>query len=142
MKLALRMAGVVLLIVVGALHLYLWGHDDYRAIPTIGPLFMLTVVASWLLALALLVRGHLALALAGALFALATLGAYVLSLTVGIFNFTEPSVSLPGALSIASEAGAAAALLAWGVLDRWASRSAPRRSAPAVVEVSRGGSPG
>jgi hypothetical protein len=117
MRLVLRLAGAALLVVVGVVHLYLWDHADYRDIATIGPLFMLTVVVSFVLALALVVRGHVVLALAGALFCLATLGAYVISLTVGIFNFSEPSVSTPGAISIAAEGAGALVLLAWVVVD-------------------------
>jgi predicted lipoprotein with Yx(FWY)xxD motif len=68
------------------LDLYLTG---YRTIPTIGWLFLLQVIAAFALALAVLVTGGRLAAAAGAGFALATLGGYVLSVWFGLFGFKE-----------------------------------------------------
>src|ERR1700737_2349628 len=89
----LRVAGAGLLIA-GAIHLDLY-LTGYRTIPTIGWLFLLQVIAAFGLGLALLaiggrpgIAGRLAAA-AGAGFALATLGGYLLSVWIGLFGFRE-----------------------------------------------------
>jgi hypothetical protein len=79
----LRMAGAGLLIASGAIHLDLY-LTGYRTIPVIGWLFLLQVIAAFGLGLAVLATGRLVIAsrlaaAAGALFALATLGGYLLS---------------------------------------------------------------
>jgi predicted lipoprotein with Yx(FWY)xxD motif len=87
-------AGAALLAASGAIHLDLY-LTGYRSIPTIGVLFLLQIIAAFALALAVLATirvaglvGFLA-AVAGGLFALATLGGYLLSLRVGLFGFRE-----------------------------------------------------
>ena len=90
----LRVAGAGLLIATGAIHLDLY-LTGYRSIPTIGWLFLLQVIAAFGLALAVLViPSRLAVAsrlaaAAGAGFALATLGGYLLSVWIGLFGFKE-----------------------------------------------------
>ena len=85
--LALRLAGAGLLVVTGAIHLDLY-LTGYRTIPTIGWLFLLQVIAAFVLAAGVLLGSRLAAA-AGALFALSTLGGYLLSIWFGLFNFRE-----------------------------------------------------
>jgi predicted lipoprotein with Yx(FWY)xxD motif len=90
----LRVVGAGLLIATGAIHLDLY-LTGYRSIPAIGWLFLLQVIAAFGLALAVLViPSRLAIAsrlaaAAGAGFALATLGGYLLSVWIGLFGFTE-----------------------------------------------------
>ena len=88
------MAGSGLLIATAAIHLDLY-VTGYRTIPTIGWLFLLQVIAAFGLGLAVLVipsrlvaASRLAAA-AGAGFALATLGGYLLSVWTGLFGFKE-----------------------------------------------------
>ena len=81
-------AGAALLVAAGAIHLDLY-LTGYRTIPTIGPLFLLQVIAAFVLAAAILVTGNWLVDLAGAGFAVSTLGGYLLSLWVGLFGFTE-----------------------------------------------------
>jgi predicted lipoprotein with Yx(FWY)xxD motif len=90
----LRVAGSGLLIATGAIHLDLY-LTGYRTIPTIGWLFLLQVIAAFGLGLAVLaipsrlvIPSRLAAA-AGAGFALATLGGYLLSVWTGLFGFKE-----------------------------------------------------
>jgi predicted lipoprotein with Yx(FWY)xxD motif len=90
----LRVAGAGLLIASGAIHLDLY-LTGYRTIPVIGWLFLLQVIAAFGLGLAVLatggqpiIAGRLAAA-AGAGFALATLGGYLLSVWAGLFGFRE-----------------------------------------------------
>ncbi len=81
-------AGAALLIASGAIHLDLY-LTGYNSIPTIGWLFLLQIIAAFVLAIAILVtRDWLAYA-AGAGFAISTLVGYLLSLKVGLFGFTE-----------------------------------------------------
>ena len=91
----LRVVGSGLLIATAAIHLDLY-LTGYRTIPTIGWLFLLQVIAAFALGLAVLaiprqacrVASRLAAA-AGAGFALATLGGYLLSVWTGLFGFKE-----------------------------------------------------
>ena len=87
-RLALRLAGGGLLIATAAIHLDLY-LTGYRSIPTIGWLFLLQIIAAFALGAAVLVSGSWLAAAAGALFALATLGGYLLTLWIGLFGFTE-----------------------------------------------------
>jgi hypothetical protein len=86
--LALRLAGGGLLIAAGAIHLDLY-LTGYRSIPVIGWLFLLQVIAAFGLGAVVLVSAGSLTAAAGAVFALATLGGYLLSLWTGLFGFTE-----------------------------------------------------
>src|SRR6476646_2260650 len=90
----LRVAGSGLLIATAAIHLDLY-LTGYRTIPTCGWLFLRQVIAAFGLGLAVLVipsrlvvASRLAAA-AGAGFALATLGGYLLSVWTGLFGFKE-----------------------------------------------------
>ena len=93
-KVILRVAGSGLLIATGAIHLDLY-LTGYRTIPTIGWLFLLQVIAAFGLGLAVLaipsrlVTPSRLAAAAGAGFALAVLGGYLLSVWVGLFGFEE-----------------------------------------------------
>jgi predicted lipoprotein with Yx(FWY)xxD motif len=93
-QIILRVAGSGLLIATAAIHLDLY-LTGYRTIPTIGWLFLLQVIAAFALGLAVLViPGRLVIpsrlaAAAGAGFALATLGGYLLSIWIGLFGFKE-----------------------------------------------------
>jgi predicted lipoprotein with Yx(FWY)xxD motif len=87
-RLALRLAGGGLLVATAAIHLDLY-VTGYRSIPAIGWLFLLQVIAAFGLGVLVLATGEWLAAAAGAGFALATLGGYLLSLWIGLFGFTE-----------------------------------------------------
>src|SRR5713101_226492 len=87
-QLGLLVAGAGLLAATGAIHLDLY-LTGYRSIPTIGWLFLLQVIAGFVLAAAVLVTRSPLVAAAGAGFALATLGGYLLSVWIGLFGFRE-----------------------------------------------------
>ena len=87
-RLALQLAGGGLLIAAGAIHLDLY-LTGYRSIPVIGWLFLLQVIAAFVLGAAVAVSGARLAAAAGAVFSLATLGGYLLSLWIGLFGFRE-----------------------------------------------------
>ena len=90
----LRVAGSGLLIATAAIHLDLY-LTGYRTIPTIGWLFLLQVIAAFGLGMAVLAIPSRLVTLsrlaagAGAGFALATLGGYLLSVWTGLFGFKE-----------------------------------------------------
>ena len=104
----LHAAGALLLAVSGCIHLELY-LTGYRSIPTIGWLFLLQVIVAFTLtALVLVTRSWLAAA-ASAVFALFTLGAYLVATWSGLFGFK----------GIRTRAGIAAGLIevaAFGVL--------------------------
>jgi predicted lipoprotein with Yx(FWY)xxD motif len=115
----LRVAGAGLLIAAGAIHLDLY-LTGYRTIPAIGWLFLLQVIAAFALGLAVLATGgrpaasRLAAA-AGAGFALATLGGYLLSVWTGLFGFREVRTTAglaAGVIDVAAFAVLAALALA------------------------------
>jgi predicted lipoprotein with Yx(FWY)xxD motif len=88
LRLGLRVAGAGLLAATGGIHLDLY-LTGYRSIPTIGWLFLLQVIAAFVLAAVVLVSGSRLAAAAGAGFALSTLGGYLLSVWIGLFGFKE-----------------------------------------------------
>jgi predicted lipoprotein with Yx(FWY)xxD motif len=87
-RLALRIVGAGLLAASAAIHLDLY-LTGFRTIPTIGWLFLLQVIAAFGLAAAVLASGRRTVAAAGAGFAAATLGGFLLSVWAGLFGFTE-----------------------------------------------------
>jgi len=121
-RLALRAAGGGLLVATAAIHLDLY-LTGYRSIPTIGWLFLLQVIAGFALGLAVLASGSRLAAAAGAGFALATLGGYLLSLWAGLFGFTEVRTTA-GIVAGVVEVAAAAAL---GMLALTPAPGAPRQ---------------
>jgi predicted lipoprotein with Yx(FWY)xxD motif len=141
-------AGAALLVASGAIHLDLY-LTGYRTIPTIGWLFLLQVIAAFALAVAIavvslwpkaLVGAEFTLAAAsGALFGLATLGGYLLSLRVGLFGFTEVRTTagiVAGIIDVAIFAALAVAIGS-GPLSLGPPRYiSARRAAPVIAAVS------
>jgi predicted lipoprotein with Yx(FWY)xxD motif len=132
-------AGAALLVASGSIHLDLY-LTGYRSIPTIGWLFLLQVIAAYVLAVAILVTGHRLAAAAGAAFALGTLGGYLLSLKVGLFGFTEVRTTagiVAGIIDVAAFAALATALatapVTAPVTAKPAGQDPGRRRVPAVA---------
>ena len=87
----LRIVGALLLAAMGWIHLDLW-LDGYKNIDVIGPAFLLNTIGGFGLAALLLVTPRRFLpwvAALGALFCIGTLGALIISTTVGLFGFKE-----------------------------------------------------
>ncbi len=104
----LHAAGALLLAVSGCIHLELY-LTGYRSIPTIGWLFLLQVIVAFALTVLVLVTRSWLAAAASAVFALFTLGAYLVAIWSGLFGFK----------GIRTRAGIAAGLIevaAFGVL--------------------------
>jgi len=129
-RLALRLAGGGLLVATGAIHLDLY-LTGYRSIPTIGWLFLLQVIAAFGLGVAVLATGRWLAAAAGAGFALATMGGYLLSLWIGLFGFKEVRTTagiVAGVIEVAAFAalaGLAGLAAAPGGHGRSGSQAAP-----------------
>ena len=124
-------AGAALLIASGAIHLDLY-LTGYKSIPTIGPLFLLQIIAAFVLAAAILVTRHWLAAAAGAGFAASTLGGYLLSLKVGLFGFTEVRTTA-GIVAAIIDVAAFAALATAVVLALDLGRRALQATAAAAV---------
>src|SRR5580704_11594593 len=145
----LRVAGAGLLTAIAAIHLDLY-LTGYRTIPTIGWLFLLQVIAAFGLGLAVLAiprRPAAALlasrlaAAAGAGFALATLGGYLLTVWIGLFGFKEVRTIagiVAGVVEVAAFVVLAALALAPAPADRAAAAPArfPTQIPPAATRAA------
>jgi predicted lipoprotein with Yx(FWY)xxD motif len=123
--LAIRLLGAGLLFATGAIHLDLY-LTGYRTIPTIGWLFLLQVITAFGLGATLLVWSSRLVAAAGAGFAIATLGGYLLSLRVSLFGFREVRTTagiVAGVIEVAT----------FGVLAAFALRPFPEREPSALA---------
>ena len=120
--LLLRLACVALLAWIGYIHLHLW-LEGYRQIPTDGPLFLLDALTGLALAALLLVWAAPLAGLLAAGYTLSTLGALLISLSVGLFGFRESISASFVTQSLAVEAITVLALLGWTALVT----AAPRR---------------
>ena len=104
--------------VTGYVHADLYLNGGYRAIPTIGPSFLVLASGAFAIAALLLIGTSPVLRLGAAGVALGALGGFVMSRTVGLFGFTERGLQpAPEALiSLISELGGLALLLSWQVM--------------------------
>ena len=129
-------AGAALLVASGAIHLDLY-LTGYNSIPTIGPLFLLQVIAAFLLAVVIPLTGNRLAYAAGAGFAISTLGGYLLSLKVGLFGFTEVRTTagiVAGIIDVAAFAVLAAGAVSGLDLGRYGRRG--RQVLPAIGAAS------
>ncbi len=113
--LLLRLGCVALLAWIGYVHLHLW-QEGYRQIPTNGPLFLLDAVAGFALAAVLLAWPRPLAGLLAAGYTCATLGALIISLTVGLFGFRESITASFVTESLTIESITALALISWTIL--------------------------
>jgi hypothetical protein len=137
--LLLRLCCVALLAWIGYIHLHLW-QEGYRQIPTDGPLFLLDAVAAFVLAAALLTWPRALAGLVAAGYTAATLGALLISLTVGLFGFRESISASFVVQSLAIETITMLALISWTALVAAAPRPSDPRAhhRPAAHQMSRG----
>jgi hypothetical protein len=81
-----------LLVTSGAIHLDLW-NIAYRHVSVLGPLFLLQVIAAFVIAIALLATRHLLVVGAALGLVAGTILGFILVLTVGLFNFKLTFIS-------------------------------------------------
>jgi predicted lipoprotein with Yx(FWY)xxD motif len=140
-RLGLRLAGAGLLAVTGAIHLDLY-LTGYRSIPVIGWLFLLQVISAYGLAAAMLVSRSRLAAMAGAGFALSTLGGYLLSVSIGLFGFKEIRTTagiVAGVIEVAAFAALAVLALSPAAVHQ---PSGPVASSSGVLAKLQAGVPG
>jgi len=137
--LLLRLGCVGLLAWIGAVHLHLW-LEGYRQIPTDGPLFLLDAVTGLALAALLLVWAAPLAALIAAGYTASTLGALLISLSVGLFGFRESISASFVTQSLAIETITVFALLGWTALTAAISRAGRPAGPPPLPapQLSRG----
>lgn len=123
---ALRFAGAGFILVNGGVHIYLWAHS-YRDVRVIGPLFVVNAVAALLIAAALLWRPEGITALLGLALSAGTFGAFMLTVTVGLFEFST-GWNLEAVIAAVAEIGAILLLGSWWVI------TTRKRGAPALGE--------
>jgi hypothetical protein len=142
--LLLRLGCVALLAWIGYLHLHLW-QEGYSHIPTNGPLFLLDAIGGFALAVLLLAWPRPLAGLLAAGYTAATLGALIISLTVGLFGFRESISASYVTQSLTIETIALLALISWTALTTPRPRGAarppatdPRHAEPAGTGTARG----
>jgi hypothetical protein len=136
----LRLGCVALLAWIGYIHLHLW-QEGYRQIPTDGPLFLLDAVTAFLLAAVLLLWPRPLVGLIAAGYTASTLGALIMSLTVGLFGFRE-SISASFVIqSLTIETITVLTHIGWTILVAAAARATdpPAHDLPAAHRMSRAG---
>ena len=131
--LLLRLGCVALLAWIGYIHLHLW-QEGYRHIPTNGPLFLLDAAAGFILAAVLLTWPRPLAGLLAAGYTASTLGALLISLSVGLFGFRESTSASFVTESLAIETVTLLALLVWTALLAALPRVAGSPSPPPVAQ--------
>ena len=139
----LLLVGAVAVLVIGYVHYYLYFKGGYRGIAperfaglTISRAFAVNAVAGLIIAWALVVSLRVPrlappAALAGAGFAVATLGAYVLTRTVGLLGFQDDQHVTEAVVAVVAE------LVALGSLGSWLAFSLrPARSGTVASSAS------
>ena len=104
----LRIVAAVAVLVSAVVHLKLW-FDGFRDIDVIGPAFMLNAVAGVVIAVLLLAWRHWIPSFLAAGFGASTLGAFIISATVGLFGVHE---SWSGGYVLAAAISEAVAIVA------------------------------
>lgn len=135
--LLLRLGCVALLAWIGYIHLHLW-QEGYRQIPANGPLFLLDAAAGFALAAVLLAWPRPLAGLLAAGYTAATLGALLISLTVGLLGFRESISASYVTQSLAIETITVLALIGWTALVT----ARPRPPARTTDTSSPGGTSG
>jgi predicted lipoprotein with Yx(FWY)xxD motif len=115
------------------LDLYLTG---YRSIPTIGWLFLVQFLVAFVLAIGALVTHSRLVAVAGAAFALSTLGCYLLAVWIGLFGYKEIRTRAGIAAGLIEVAAFATLALAVAIADARPA-AAPTRPRPRVLAGMR-----
>jgi predicted lipoprotein with Yx(FWY)xxD motif len=133
--LLLRVAGAGLLFATAAIHLDLY-LTGYRTIPTIGWLFLLQIIAGFVVGLAVLATPSRLVAAVGALLALSTLGGYLLTVQFGLFGFREVRTTA-GIVAGIIEVVSFVVLAVYAAVHEPAGRAAAGRSAAVQGPAAR-----
>ena len=131
----LRVAGALLLVVSACIHLALY-LTGYRSVPTIGWLFLVQFLVAFVLAIGALVTHSRLVAVAGAAFALSTLGCYLLAVWIGLFGYKEIRTRAGIAAGLIEVAAFATLALAVAITDA-GKATAPARPRPRMLTGMR-----
>lgn len=101
-------------------HLLLWA-DGFKTIPKIGPLFLLDVIAGFVVALFVVASRHWLSAATVVLFGAGTLAAFFMSVAFGLFGVHETIHGTPQLTALIAEAVAVLAGIVLLVRDRMVS---------------------
>ena len=112
---ALLVVDAGLLIASGSIHLDLW-NIAYRHVNVLGPLFLLQVIAAFVIAVGVLASRHILAVIAGLGLVIGTIIGFILVITIGLFNFKLPFISGEAWTTLVVEAVAIVTLTATGVL--------------------------
>ena len=129
-----RTVAALAVLVSAGVHLYLW-FDVFSEEDVIGPLFLLNVVGGVVIAGMLMAWRHWFPAFLAVGFGASTLGAFILSTTVGLFGLSQRWVGWPVWTAAVSEV---VAIVAGGLLLM---RDNPLRSRGQLQHRSAVGSP-
>lgn len=111
--LTLRLLTAASVLVSAVVHLQLW-LEGFRAIPVIGPAFLVNAVGGAAIAVAVVVWRHWLPLAAAVAFGAGTLAAFLVSTTVGLFGVQERLLGGPQIISAVSEVAAVVfGLWAW-----------------------------
>jgi hypothetical protein len=87
-RLILRLLAAVAVLVSAAVHFYLW-QDGFRDLDKVGPAFLLNAIGGAVIAVLLVTWRHWVPAFLALGFGASTLGAFIISTTVGLFGVHE-----------------------------------------------------
>lgn len=130
----MRVVVALAVLVSAAVHLKLW-LDGFRDIKVIGPSFMLNAVAGLVIAVLTLTWRHWLPLLLAVGFGAATLGAFVISATVGLFDVHEQWTG--GAVLTAAAAEVVAIVVGLALLARVRPSLSTRSTAKDEVRALR-----
>lgn len=95
----------MLVILAGAVHLWLWWRGGYRHAPgAVGPSFVADAILSGVVGAMVLIRGDRRAAWAGSALSAAALIAYIVARTIGLSGFQERRWTHPSLLAAGCEA--------------------------------------
>jgi hypothetical protein len=126
-----------LLLASGAIHLNLW-DIAYRHVPTLGPLFLVQVIAAFVIGITTIATRHALALVAGAGLCAGTILGFILVRTVGLFGFKLGFSSGEANTVLVIEAIAVVLLLVTAVL-MWRRAGSPR-SLRSLLALRAGGS--
>jgi hypothetical protein len=130
--LLLRLGCAALLAWIGYIHLHLW-QEGYRQIPANGPLFLLDAAAGFTLAAVVLAWPRPLAGILAAGYTAATLGALLISLTIGLPGFRESITASYVTQSLAIETITILTLITWTALVTARPRP-PDRTPPPIAQ--------
>jgi hypothetical protein len=110
MAMVMRVVVAAAILVGGWVHFSLW--QEYGAIPSVGPMFLMDAIFSVFVAAALLVADDLFVLVVSIGFQVGALGALAMSYYSSLFGFHNPVISTDSVVAIASESLALVILLA------------------------------